>query len=161
MNDRELEKLLTTGTLGSGQPMVAIPGGPNGAMQEVPAEIGNFFMLQQITLQLQQVNVRLEALHQHIRVKEHARSAGRSTCPVCIVMDQAERVPDPEGDVKEDIEKAKAVNRDGLVYNDDGTVDLAEDIEKAKEAEGATADTQPPEGKRFMTSSTEVVEDVE
>ena len=119
MNDRELEKLLTTGTIGSSQPMVAIPSGPNGSMQEVPAEVGNFFMLQQITFQLQQVNIRLESLHQHVRIKEHPRSMGRRTCPVCHSLDQAENqgtpvmdTPDPEGDVKEDIEKAKAAEEE-------------------------------------------------
>ena len=115
MNDRELEKLLTTGSLGSGQPMVTIPSGPNGTMQEVPAEVGNFFMLQQVAFQLQQVNVRLESIHQHTRVKEHARSAGRSTCPLCVSIDQAgaaQASPDPEGDVKEDIEKAKAAEEE-------------------------------------------------
>jgi len=118
VNDRELQKLLTTGTIGSSQPMVAIPSGPNGTMQEVPAEVGNFFMLQQITFQLQQVNIRLESLHQHIRVKEHPKSHGRQTCPVCISMDQAAPAPDPEGEVKETIEEAKAAEEEQEINSD-------------------------------------------
>jgi hypothetical protein len=123
MTDRELEKLLLTGT---GQPMVAIPG-PNNSMQQVTVDEGNFFMLQQVAFQLQQVNIRLEALHQHVRVKEHPRSAGRSTCPMCISMDQIKEgtpvmdTPDPEGDVKEDIEKAKAAEESQEKIDRDST----------------------------------------
>ena len=124
MNDRELEKLLLTGTQ---QPMVDIPG-PNNSLQRVTVDEGNFFLLQQIAFQIQQVNVRLEALHQHVRVKEHPRSAGRSTCPMCISMDQMVKegtpvmdTPDPEGDVKEDIEKAKAAEESQEKISRDST----------------------------------------
>lgn len=119
MNDRELEKLLSGGTQVSME-VVEIPG-PNNTLERVSIERGNFFMLQQVAAQLQQVNIRLEALHQHVRVKEHPRSMGRQTCPVCVALDNAEPLPDPEGDVKADIQAAEE-SQEGIDSDSPGEV---------------------------------------
>jgi hypothetical protein len=108
----------------------------DGKRMPVPASVGVYMAVSNMSAMLQQFLFMLNGIHHHLAFRAHQRSQEVQTCPTCVAIATArqqalEQVgavpndevdydavaeavendpgpPDPEGDVKADIERAKA-----------------------------------------------------
>jgi len=86
MNPSELERMVKSGLeippQGGNQNMVQVQG-PDGNPMQVPADVGTFFALNSLIQAFQQLNFRLDAIHEHLAGRDTPQSKSTKNCPIC------------------------------------------------------------------------------
>lgn len=93
----------------------------DGQQQQVPADVGTYMAVSNVSAVLQQLIVRLDAIHAHLAGRDHAKSAGRQKCLMC----QADALtPEQIEELRQQVEaqRAEQQNQNGEAHAVDAVV---------------------------------------
>ena len=108
-NPLELERLIQSAAQQQGsEPLVNII--LDGTQQQVPASVGTYFAVTSLSRILQQIELRLEALHAHASGGAHPKSKGAMKCPQCRLENMT---PDEIAELNMAIQEAQQEQQEG------------------------------------------------
>lgn len=73
-------------------------------LQQVPADVGTYFAVSALNQSIQQLAVRMDAIHSHLAGRDHAKSAGRQRCILCTAESMT---PEEVEELKQKIEASR------------------------------------------------------